>query len=158
MSCLLIHPPNAQRHHSPPNRRKTRAPQSSQSNTVRLCDAATAVRHTCLCTGRVTASFFPRIRTGAFTGGEGDHVTWSSVRAAVLGRSLSSPFCSASFRKVLCVSAPNCDNTKRNSPQLRQSRPSATDAALYLSERRRGSPKRLQRRRELCDAAAPTSR
>ena len=78
-----------------------------------------------------------------------------------VGNALLSRTCSASFRKLLGVSAPNCDNTNRNSPDsrhLRQSRPSATDTALYLSERRRGNPKRLQRRRELCDPAAPTSR
>ena len=60
-----------------------------------------------------------------------------------VGNALLSRTCSASFRKLLGVSAPNCDNTNRNSPDsrhLRQSRPSATDAALYLSERRRGSP------------------
>ena len=75
-----------------------------------------------------------------------------------VGNALLSRTCSASFRKLLGVSAPNCDNTNRNSPDsrhLRQSRPSATDTALYLSERRRGSPKRLQRCRELCDPAAP---
>ena len=36
------------------------------------------------------------------------------------------------FPQTSRVSAPNCDKTNRNSPHLAQSRPSATDAALFI--------------------------